>query len=232
MSDILSTSVELSVGFLALLIMTKLLGKTSLAQVTPFDFISALILGELVGNAIYDDEVRLGTILYSVAFWGLLVFLIEFLTQKFRKTRGMLEGNPSVVIRNGRIDREQMKKNKVDLNELQNLLRQQSVFSMREVAYAIIETDGSVTVLKKSQYDQPTNKDLNVPSKAVYLPITLISDGQIDDDNLEQAGLSREWLQQQLRERNISSPDDVFFLEWKQDEGVYIDLMDNVGTSN
>lgn len=57
MSDLLSTSVELSVGFLALLIMTKLLGKTSLAQVTPFDFISALILGELVGNAIYDDEV-------------------------------------------------------------------------------------------------------------------------------------------------------------------------------
>lgn len=144
----------------------------------------------------------------------------------------MLEGNPSVVIRNGRIDREQMKKNKVDLNELQNLLRQQSVFSMREVAYAIIETDGSVTVLKKSQYDQPTNKDLSVPSKAVYLPITLISDGQIDDDNLEQAGLSREWLYQQLRERNIASAEDVFFLEWKQDEGVYIDLMDNVGTSN
>lgn len=85
--NLLQTTLELTVGLFALLILTKVMGKTSFAQITPFDFISALILGELVGNAIYDNETKLGTILYSVLIWGVLLFIIEWSTQRFRKTR-------------------------------------------------------------------------------------------------------------------------------------------------
>lgn len=131
--DILSTAVELLIGFVALLIMTKLLGKTTLSQITPFDFISALILGELVGNAIYDKEVKLGSILFAIALWGGMIFLIELCTQKLRGTREFLEGKPSIIIRNGHLDRQELKKNKLDINQLQHLLRRDKVFSIREV---------------------------------------------------------------------------------------------------
>ncbi|TLS37782.1 DUF421 domain-containing protein [Pseudalkalibacillus caeni] len=219
---ILNTTVELVFGFFSLLILTKLLGKRQISQITPFDFISSLILGELVGNAIYDKDVKIWSIFYAVILWVVLIFIIELLTQKFRKTRTVLEGNPSIVIRNGEIDRQQLKRNKLDTDELQNLLRQKNVFSLREVEFAILETNGSISVLKKPEYGTPTNKDLNIPIKPVYLPVAFISDGCVDEGNLKKAGLTREWLDQQLKSQSISDPKEVMYAEWKQDEGLFI----------
>ncbi|MFD2615867.1 DUF421 domain-containing protein [Terrilactibacillus laevilacticus] len=223
--DAKSLIIELIVGFVALFLMTKILGKVSLAQITTFDFISSIVLGELVGNAIYDNNVKLNSILLSVAIWGLMIYIIEWFTQKFRGSRSFLEGKPSIIIRNGHIDREEMKKNKLDLDELQNLLRQRSVFSIREVAYAVLETDGSVNVLKKSKYDITKKSDLNVPQKPVYLPITLINDGEVDYENLKEAGLDENWLFNTLREHKIDNAKQVFYLEWKKDEGVFLEKM-------
>ncbi|MGP4082401.1 DUF421 domain-containing protein [Pseudalkalibacillus sp. R45] len=221
----ISITVELMVGFLALFIMTKLLGKVSLAQITIFDFISAVVLGELVGNAIYDNEVKLGSILYAVMLWGALIFIMEFFTQKFRGSRKLLEGKPTIVIRNGQCDKKEMKKNKLDMNQLQNLLRQKDVFSVREVAYAIVETDGSVSVLKKPEYATPTTADMQLPQKPVFLSVTLINDGKVDWENLKKAGFDEAWLKKTLHKNQIDRYEDVFYMEWKQDEGVHINKM-------
>ncbi|WP_078394217.1 DUF421 domain-containing protein [Shouchella patagoniensis] len=223
--DILSTAVELLIGFVALLIMTKLLGKTTLSQITPFDFISALILGELVGNAIYDKEVKLGSILFAIALWGGMIFLIELCTQKFRGTREFLEGKPSIIIRNGHLDRQELKKNKLDINQLQHLLRREKVFSIREVAYAILETDGTLSVIEKAKYVTPTITDLKMPQQPVYLPVTFISDGKVDWENLKHSGFNEEWLSKKLRHHHIDHYKDVFYFEWKKDEGVYLEKM-------
>ncbi|MDO7284253.1 DUF421 domain-containing protein [Shouchella clausii] len=225
MGELLQTSVELAIGLVALLILTRVMGKTSFAQITPFDFISALILGELVGNAIYDEKVKIGTILFSIFIWGVLLYLMGWLTQKFRKTRKILEGSPSIIIQNGHLNRAEMKKNKLDMNQLQHLLRKQQAFSVREVEHAILETDGTISVLKKSQYDLPTYEDLNVPEKPVYLPVTFINDGAVDWENLHKAGFNENWLKKQLDQQQIDKFEDVFYMEWKQDEGVYIEKM-------
>ena len=217
----LNIFIELLIGFIALMILTKLLGKTQISQLTPFDFISALVLGELVGNAVYDKNVHIGMILFATILWGVFIYVTEWLTQKFRKTRGIFEGKPSIVIKNGLIDRDQLKKNKLDINQLLNLLRQKDVFSIREVEYAILEADGKISVLKKSNYAKPTISDLNLPVKPVNLAITLISDGEIDRDNLRTAGFDEAWLEQQLRKLNIEKVNDVLYAEWKQDEGFY-----------
>ncbi|MCI1856671.1 MAG: DUF421 domain-containing protein [Sporolactobacillus sp.] len=218
-------SIELIIGFAALFALTKVLGKATLSQVTAFDFISAIVLGEFVGNALYDPNVGVGSILFAIVLWGLMIYIVEWCTQKFRKTRSFLEGRPSIVVRNGRPDREMMKKEKLDLNMLQNLLRQKNVFSIREVAYAILETDGTISVLKKSRYDTPTNQDLNRPDKPVFLPVTLIIDGELDRDNLKNAGLNEKWLQLELRKHQVPRIEDVFYCEWKKDEGLYIEKM-------
>ncbi|MCO7175517.1 DUF421 domain-containing protein [Sporolactobacillus kofuensis] len=218
-------AIELIIGFSGLFIMTKILGKATLAQVTAFDFISAIVLGEFVGNALYDKNVGIGSILYAIALWGLLIYLVEWCTQKFRSSRSFLEGKPAIIIRNGHLDRTAMKKEKLDIDMLLNLLRQKSVFSIREVAYAILETDGTVSVLKKSQYDTPTMEDLSQPKKSVYLPITIISDGEVDWENVKEAGLNEEWLLKNLRLHHIHNYKDVFYCEWKKDEGIFIEKM-------
>lgn len=216
------TVIELIIGFMALFVITKVIGKRQLSQITPFDFISAIVLGELLGNAIYDKDIGTVYLLSTLALWTILMLIAEFLSQKFLKLRGFLEGNPSIVIRNGMIDRNQLKKNRMNINELQNLLRQKDVFSVREVEYAILESDGKLTVLKKSKYTQPTLEDLNLPQKPVYLPVTLISDGEIIWDNLRDSGHNEKWLHNQLNKHNIQDVKQVFYAEWIKEEGIYI----------
>lgn len=219
-------SVELIVGFFALLFITKVLGKTQITQLTPFDFVSALVLGELIGNAIYNKEIGIKYILYAIFLWGSFIYLIEFITQIFKKSRSILEGNPAIVIRNGKIDREQLKKNKLDINQLQHLLRDKDVFSIREVEYAILEANGTVNVLRKPQYEKPTNKDLNINFKNVFLPISLIIDGEVLWDNLKQAGYDEQWLLQQLNDHSIKSVKEVLFAEWTEGESIFINKME------
>jgi uncharacterized membrane protein YcaP (DUF421 family) len=215
-------SIELIVGFFALLILTKVVGKTQITQATPFDFISALVLGELVGNAIYDKEVGLGQILYSVTLWALLIFIVEKITLKMHKSRSVFESHPSIVIRDGSIDRVVMKKNNIDINQIQNLLREENIFSVREVAYAILEPDGGLSAIKKSQYAAPTRSELNLPVEPVALPVTLISDGIILKNNLDNGNYTEEWLMDQLKVQNFTDPKDVFFAEWRNTDGLFV----------
>ncbi|WLR59563.1 DUF421 domain-containing protein [Guptibacillus hwajinpoensis] len=221
-----SITLELLVGFLALLVLTKALGKTQITQITPFDFISSLVLGELVGNAIYDKEVNILSIIYAVLLWGVLIYIVEWITQKFRGTRSILEGNPSIVISHGKINRRQLQKNKLDINQLQNLLRQKDVFSLREVEFAILETNGSISVLKKSDYQQPTKQDFDLKPKQSYLSVDIISDGKIDWGNLHDAGFNEEWLNKILKEHHIDHAEDILILEWQQDTGVFLQKID------
>ncbi|MGE6203079.1 DUF421 domain-containing protein [Guptibacillus hwajinpoensis] len=221
-----SITLELLVGFLALLVLTKALGKTQITQITPFDFISSLVLGELVGNAIYDKEVNILSIIYAVLLWGVLIYIVEWITQKFRSTRSILEGNPSIVISHGKINRRQLQKNKLDINQLQNLLRQKDVFSLREVEFAILETNGSISVLKKSDYQQPTKQDFDLKPKQGYLSVDIISDGKIDWRNLHDAGFNEEWLNKILKEHHIDHAEDLLILEWQQDTGVFLQKID------
>ncbi|WP_249652128.1 YetF domain-containing protein, partial [Lysinibacillus sp. D4A1_S13] len=118
---------------------------TQISQLTPFDFISAIVIGELVGNTVYVPEVRVWSILYAVFVWVILIYAIEVITQKFRRTRKFFEGYPSIIIRNGHIDREQLKWNHLYINQLQQMLRQQKdKFSIREVEYMILLPNGNI----------------------------------------------------------------------------------------
>ncbi|MFT8321088.1 MAG: DUF421 domain-containing protein [Bacillus sp. (in: firmicutes)] len=214
--------VELVVGFFALLFLTKILGKTEITQITTFDFVSVLVLGELVGNAMYDTNIGLGKILFAIAIWGLLIYITEFFTQKFRSTRKLFEGKPSIIINKGQINFNELKKNHLDLNQLQHLLRTKDVFSITECYYAILETDGTVNVMKNQLYSPPTKQDLKLPIQPASLPISLILDGEIILENLAPIGWDEQKVKEELLHLGISSYKDVLYAEWKEDTPLYV----------
>ncbi|HDR8399183.1 TPA: DUF421 domain-containing protein, partial [Bacillus cereus] len=151
---------------------------------------------------------------------------IEVITQKVRGTRRFFEGYPSIIIRNGKIDREQLSVNHLDINQLQQMLRQQKdIFSIREVEYMILEPNGNISVLKKSKYESPTINDLSLKHKPVYLPISLISDGKVVKDNLREAGFDEGWLYKQIKQKGITKFEDVLYAEWKTDDGFFCQEM-------
>lgn len=210
-------------GIFALYVLTRILGKTQISQLTAFDFIAAVILGELVGNALFDKEAGLLDIGFVILLWGVVLYIIEMITQKFKGSRFILEGKPAIIIHEGDLIYEELRKNKIDLNEVLHLLRMKDIFSIQEVHYAILETNGEISVLKKSAYDTPTKEDMNIKIKSEpTIALPLILDGELVEDNLLEANLTEKWLYKQLKKQNLERIEEVFFAEYMPEQALYI----------
>ena len=219
-------TVELTAGFIGLIISVQVIGKRLVSQITPFDFISAIVLGELVGNAIYDPNTEFYHVLYAIFVWTLLIFVVELITQKFYKSRRVIEGHPTLIIKQGTIDFKALSKEGLDFSEFLTMLREKDVLSVKEVEYAILEASGNVTVIKKAKYSQPTLEDLNIKGTAPVLNLPVITDGDIIVNNLGILGYDELWLQQKLKQSKISNAQDVLYAEWNENEGLYVQKRD------
>lgn len=195
----------------------------TITQITLFNFISALVLGELVGNALYDKEVGLLEILVGIFSWGILMFSMQLITQKSMRARKFLEGRPTIIVYKGKIRHKVLKKNRIDLNQFMHLLRDKNTFSIREVEFAVLETDGTINVVKKSDYEIPTKADHGMPKNPPSLPIAVISDGQLIKENLRRSGLNEIWLKKELRKKGIDHFPEVFYAEWKEGDSLYVE---------
>lgn len=179
------------------------------------------MLSELLGNAVYQ-KTPIFHVLYTMVLWGGLLFGVEYLSQKFLPFRHAFDGKPSMVIRNGKINFDELKNNRMNINQLQSLLRQSEVFSIREVAYAFIEPNGAISILKKSPYQKTTLQDLNLPPHSVYLPVTLIRDGKLLYANLQEIKRDKEWLKNELERQGAANIESVLFAEWLENDGLLV----------
>lgn len=223
-------ALELITGFVLLFLVVKILGKKIINQITPFTFIAAIVLSELLGNALYDEKVGVIYIIFSMVLWSLLLFSVEMLGQKFLSFRMTFEGKPSVLIRNGIVNRDQLKENRMNINQLQSLLRQSETFSIREVAYCYLEANGAISILKKSPKQKAQQEDLNLPPQNVHVPVTVIRDGELLHDELVEIGQTKEWLMNQLNSQGISDYRNVFLGEWLEGDGLFIQTIDQVSS--
>lgn len=226
--NIFYLAVELITGFVLLFVLVKILGKKLINQITPFTFIAAIVLGELLGNALYDEKVGVKYIIFSMTLWALLLFTVEVLGQKFLMLRKAFEGKPSVLIQNGILNRDQLKKNHMNINQLQSLLRQSETFSVREVAYCYLEANGSISILKKSPKQKVQQEDLKIPAQYVYVPVTIIRDGELLRDELVDIDQDEEWLMNQLYIQGINDYRYVFLAEWLEGDGLFVQTFDQV----
>jgi len=215
-------AIELIVGFLSLLVVLKFLGKIQFSQVTPFDFITAMVMGNLVGDAIFDGETGIKEVIFSVFVWGILIYIVEFITQKSSFMRKFFEGSPSILIQKGEIIYKQLKKNNMDLNQLQQLMRKQGYFSIFEAEYVILERDGQISIAPKHEFSSPTNQDLHIQKKSVEISFAIIMDGKLQSHNLRLADLDEAWLDKKLKEKKIKNYKDVFYAEWQKSRGLSI----------
>ncbi|GAA3321191.1 hypothetical protein GCM10020331_035910 [Ectobacillus funiculus] len=131
--------------------------------------------------------------------------------------RTLLEGRPSIVIHEGKICYNELKKESFRFKSAPaHAACKRFFFSVSEVEYAILETDGSLSILKKSDYAAPTKSDHNMPNQPPNLPVTLISDGRLIRENLQRCGMNETWLQQELDKQGIRKYSEVLLAEWKK----------------
>ena len=215
-------TIKLITGFVLLFFVISFVGRKIINQITPFTFIGSIVIGELLGNGVYEEHVSILQIVYSICLWGLLLFIVEFLERKFLSFRGIVQGKPSALIKNGIIDRQELKRCRMNINQLQSLLRQSETFSVREVAFCYLEANGSLSILKKSPYQKTTQEDFNLPKISVHAPVTIIRDGKLLKDELKDLGYNEVWLKKQLSSHNVSNYKDVFLAEWLEGDGLFV----------
>lgn len=222
MTNLFPMFYETLFGITALFILTKILGKTQISQLTAFDFIAAIVLGELVGNALFDKKAGILEIGFVILIWGVILYIIEMIAQNFKGSRFLLEGKPAIVIHKGNLIYEEMRKNKININEVQHLLRGKDVFAIQEVEYAILETNGDLSILKKSAFQTPTKKDLNVAPSEPEIAVTIIIDGEIIHDNLNEINKSEEWLTEELNRQKFPNIKEIFYAEYVEGRKLFV----------
>jgi uncharacterized membrane protein YcaP (DUF421 family) len=222
---------RISLGFITLFILTRILGRKEISQMTFFNFVSAIAIGSIAANLVVSQNLSIRNGLLALAGWTVFTLLMDFIDIKSKKARKVTTGDPIVVIKDGKIVEKSLNKSRLDIDSLTALLRQQSVFSMKDVDYAIFETNGKLSVLKKEEKQNVTKSDLKIsPSINMVYPIAteVITDGTVLENNLSKLSLNQDWLHQQLRQAGITSPSDVMYAEVQQDGSLFIDSKDQI----
>ncbi|WP_027094432.1 DUF421 domain-containing protein [Cohnella thermotolerans] len=217
------TTLRTLLGFAFLLLLTRLLGKKQLGQITFFTYITGIALGNIAGELVVERDVSVLAGLTGLTVWAMLTMAVEQVSLKSPRARVLLDGEPSIVIKNGRLVERAIRSSKLNMDDLTMLLRDKNVFSIREVDYAIFEPNGKLSVLKKQDEEPVTKKDMQIaPRPRTFLPSELIVDGNVVAQNLKEWGLDREWLNRQLEKSGVRSVEEVFYAELESDGTVYV----------
>ncbi|TYR75072.1 DUF421 domain-containing protein [Rossellomorea vietnamensis] len=213
------------IAFIALFIMARLSGRKEISQMTFFNFISAVAVGNIGGTIVVSAELSIRNGLLALAGWLILTVGFSYIDLKSKGARKILEGEPIIVVKQGKIMEHSLKKTQLDVDGLMALLREKQVFSMKDVDYAIFETNGKLSVLKKQAQQTITKNDMNVPLKSEKYPQSteVIADGEVIQNNLKRLNLQEEWLISQLQQKGIQSISEVFYAEVQKDGSLYID---------
>ncbi|MBT2756792.1 DUF421 domain-containing protein [Mesobacillus foraminis] len=218
-------ALKLLVGLLALITVTRLLGKKQLSQVTPFDFVYALILGGLVEENLFEKKASsILEMLFGILIWAVLIFVFEKITQKSDKLRPILKGEAEVLIKNGIVNIDKLRKSELEMEQLRALLRQKGVFSLNDVKDVILETSGTISVLLKPEAQQVTYKGLNVKAPIQNPTQIVIDDGKPNQKGLKALNKDARWLKESLKKNGVQDLKNVYYAEWSQSDGFYIRL--------
>ncbi len=218
METILTTILRTLLGFSVLFFLTRVLGKKQLSQMTFFTYITGIALGNIAGDMVVHRDIKLVDGITGITLWAFLTLTIEYIALKSAKARILLDGEPTIIIKQGKISEKAMKSNKLNMDDLTMLLRIKNVFSITEVDYAILEPNGQISVLKKVDFENVTNKNAGISlTPRRFLPSELVVDGRLVKKNLTELSLSEDWLANELRKKGISRFEEVFYAELQSD---------------
>lgn len=222
--DTASLALRAGIVYIALLVLTRLLGKKQINQLTFFHYVTGITIGSLAAKIVVGLEEPFWYGILGIVFWCGLSGLTEFVNLKSGRMRRVIDGQPSILIKRGALMRKELRRARVNMDDLTMLLRQKNVFSVTEVEYAIMEANGELSVLKKASGQPATRGDIKAaPKEPDYLPFGLIVDGRVVPRNLKETGLDEVWLEKQLKNRKIGSAKEVFYAELTESGELYVE---------
>ncbi len=186
----------------ALYVIIRLLGKRQIGQMEPSEFVVTMLLANLATIPIEDIDIPLLFGLVPLILVYGLEMLMSILTLRNIKMRRLFCGKPVILIENGNISQRNLRRTRINLDELTMHLREKGIFDLTTVKFAILETNGQVSTLLYAKDEPATAKDAGLKVNDTELPITLISDGRLLRENLQMAKRDEAWIEKELSKRN------------------------------
>ena len=196
-------------SFVALFFIAKFIGHKQIAQLDFFDYITGITIGSIAAEMATELESPWKPLIAMVIYGG-ATLLLSLVSNRFPRSRKYLNGTPTILMDNGKLYPENLKKAKLDLSEFMVLCRQQGYFDLTSIQTAVFEYNGKLTILPVSSNRPVTPNDMDLLPQQELLFTELIMDGRILDNNLKRMGLDLTWLDTQLKQHHIHSPKDVF----------------------
>lgn len=190
----------------------RLMGKRQVGELEPSELVFTLLIADLAAVPMQDFGIPLITGMVPIVTLLCLTLLLSILTMRSIRFRAILCGRPSIVVREGQVCQREMAKNRFTLDELSEELRIQGIADISKVKYAILETNGQLTVLLKATEAPLTAAQAGLEPEDGGLCALIVSDGRLMEENLKRRGLNGEWLEKQLKKNHVKSVKEVFML--------------------
>lgn len=207
--------------YLIIIVGIRLMGKRQVGELEPSELVLSLLIADLASVPMQDPAIPLHTGIVPILTLLSLTMILSVLTMKSIRFRCLMCGRPSVIIRAGVIDQAQMRHDRLTVDELLEELRSQGYTDPSEVKYAILETNGVLSILPYADQRPVTAKQMSVESREAGLPVVVVSDGHVMEKNLRAQGLDPVWLGRQLKARGCAGPQDVFLMTVDEAGGIY-----------
>lgn len=209
--------------YIAVISAVRLMGKRQIGELQPAELVITILISELASMPIQDMHLPLLSGIIPIFALVALEILISVIALKSVRARSVLYGHPLILIYRGKIRQKQMENARVTIDDIMEAMRNNGINDISEVDYAILETNGQLSIIEKNNRRAVCADDLSLKvSPSAGLPHLIIMDGQLLVSNLRECGLDRKWLRHQLSLQKISSPKQVFLMTVDDDNQVYL----------
>lgn len=203
----LTTIYRTAILYFFLIFIMRLLGKRQIGQLQPGELVITILISEIASLPMEDNDTPMLQAIVPIVVLAVLELITSFAALKFIRLRSLFQGHSIVVIKNGELDRKQLKRLRYSIDDLLESLRQKDVFDINEVQYAIVETDGTLSVLLKPEKRPASVSDVNAQPDDNGLPRVLISDGRIIDVQIKKSEMSKKEIEKLLKKNKIGRKD-------------------------
>lgn len=198
--DYLMIIIRTFLCYLLIIIIFRLMGKREIGELSILDLVVFIMLGDIAVIAIEKYNQPFFHIILPMLVLLVIQVVLSFISLKSSKFRKLLEGNPNIIINNGKVDEKMMRRQRYNFDDLLTHLREQGIFDVNEVQFAILETSGKLSVMKREKDKKSSEKETAYP---------LIIDGLVQQKSLAQIGQNEFWLRQQLKKHGFDDPKQI-----------------------
>ena len=208
--------------YLVLIWVIRLMGKRQVGQMEPSEFVVTMLVANLAAIPMQDGGIPLLSGLVPILTVLGVELVLSFLSMRSLRLRRLLCGKPVILIDNGKVIQNNLRRTSITLDELTGHLRLKDVLDIRTVQYAILETDGNLSVFPYPKHRPASAMDANIQAKEQFLPVTLVDDGVLLQENLRIAGKTRPWVDRVLRQHQATLGSTWLLTVDRQDQIVFV----------